>query len=87
MLGRALGKSREIDGDFGMMEHPDKRELFANRPDTVEDLRFLVAEKGKVDTEFKNLGINFDCTGQGKTFKKEMIQQRARQSGEARKQY
>jgi hypothetical protein len=38
-IKRALAVGRSVDQDFGLMEHPDKRELFANGEGALEELR------------------------------------------------
>ena len=62
VIKRALAVGRGLDSDFGLSEHPDKRQLFGNREQGVEELKGIMWGNGSVGTNFKMLGLNYECT-------------------------
>ena len=59
-LQRAFAAGTRVDTDFGLAEHPDKRQLFGNSGEAVEAVN-AAFEADRATKEFDMLGVHYDC--------------------------
>ena len=62
LIHKALAAGMRCDKRFGATEHPDKREVFANKAKVRKKLRSLVTDIARCASIFNMLGIRYQCT-------------------------
>ena len=57
-----LSVGRDVDTSFCLVEHPDKRELFAKDEEAKDIMKDMIVDNGRVGMRFTLLGIDYECT-------------------------